>query len=53
LEILYLEWHDEVTIGLLGILTCNTAYHDRGEGILVFEAHIVLADDGECLEDEL
>lgn len=50
-HILDLEWHDEMTVGLLGFAGCNSLDNNRGEGVLVFEADIVLTDHGECLEE--
>ena len=50
-HILDLEWHDEMTVGLLGFPSGNSLDNNRGEGVLVFEADIVLTDHGECLEE--
>ncbi len=50
-HILDLEWHDEVTVGLLGFASGNSLDNNRGERVLVFEADIVLTDHGECLEE--
>ena len=40
-----------MTVGLLGFASGNSLDNNRGEGIFVLEADIVLTDHGECLEE--
>ena len=50
-DILDLEWHNKVSVALFGFASGNSLDNNRGEGILVFEAHIVFSDNWEGLEE--
>ncbi len=45
------QWHDKVSIGLLGITDGNSLDDDRGKWIFVLEAHIIISYHREYLKE--